>query len=108
VIFVFNKTFSDAEMMNLQENKSRLELSKLFIEVHEHTTIWVLFKNRGFLTQRMASAGAQDFLAAAIYTMTERLVITTMNFDSPRGNHVAPGLYARMSFTDYRTVYTRK
>jgi hypothetical protein len=108
LIFAFNKTLSEAEAANLQENESRLELPKLLIQGHEHTTVRLLIENSGYLTQRMGGAGAQDFLAAATYTMTECPVITAVDFEFPQGDHAAPGLYTRMSFTDYRTVYTRK
>jgi hypothetical protein len=65
LIFAFNKTFSDAEVMNLRENDSTLELFKLLIQGHEHTTVRGLFENSGALTQRMACAGTQEFLTAA-------------------------------------------
>jgi hypothetical protein len=39
--------------------------------------------------------------------MTECPVITAMDFDFSPGRSCHTGLYARMSFTDYRTVYTR-
>jgi hypothetical protein len=83
LIFAFNKTFSEAEAANLKENESRLELPKLLIQGHEHTTVRLLVENSGYLTQRMGSAGAQDFLAAATYTMTECPVITAVDFDFP-------------------------
>jgi hypothetical protein len=108
LLFAFNKTFFEAEAVNLQENESRLELPKLLIQGHEHTTLRVLVENSGYLTQRMGSAGAQDYLAAATFTMTESPVITAVDFDFPQGDHAGPGLYTRMSFTDYRTVFTRK
>ena len=108
LVFAFNKTFADAEALNLQEGESKLELPKLMIQGHERTTVRVQVENSGYLTQRMGSAGAQDFLAAATYTMTECPVITAVDFNFPQGDHAAPGIYTRMSFTEYKTVYTRK
>ncbi len=108
LLFAFNKTFAEAEAVNLRENESRLELPHLLIRGVEHTTVRVIVENSGYLTQRMGSAGAQDYLAAATFTMTECPVITAVDFSFPEGDHAAPGLYTRMSFTDYRTVYVRK
>jgi hypothetical protein len=108
LVFAFNKTFADVEAASLQDNESKLELPKLLIQGHEHTTIRVQVENSGYLTQRMGSAGAQDFLAAATFTMTECPVITAVDFNFPQGDHAAPGIYTRMSFTEYKTVYTRK
>jgi hypothetical protein len=108
LVFAFNKTFADAEAANLQENESKLELPRLLIQGLDHTTVRVLVENSGYLTQRMGSAGAQDYLAAATFTMTECPVITAVDFNFPQGDHAAPGIYTRKSFTDYRTVAVRK
>jgi hypothetical protein len=93
---------------HLQENESKLELPRLLIQGLDHTTVRVLVENGGYLTQRMGSSGAEDYLAAATYTMTECPVITAVDFDFPQGDHASPGIYTRMSFTDYRTVSMRK
>lgn len=106
--FAFNKTFVDAEAANLRESETKLELPKLLIRGHERTTVRVVVENGGYLTQRMGSAGAQDYLVAAVYTMTECPVITAVDFEFPPGEHAVPGVYTRMSFTGYKTVYRRK
>jgi hypothetical protein len=108
LILAFNKTFIEAEAVNLRDSESRLELPKLLIQGLDHTTVRVLVENSWYLTQRMGSSGAQDFLATATYTMTECPVITAVDFVFAEGDHAAPGIYTRMSFTGYRTVYVRK
>jgi hypothetical protein len=58
--------------------------------------------------KKLVRAGARDFPAAATHIMTECPVITAADFDFPPGDHAAPGLSTRRSFTDYRTVCRRK
>lgn len=108
LLYAFNKTFTETEAVNLLDSESALELPHLLIQGVTRTRVLLIVENSEYLTRRMGSAGAQDYLAAATYTMTECPTLTEVDFSFPPGDHAEPGLYTRMSFTDYRTIYTRK
>ena len=108
LIFAFNKTFAEAEAASLQEGESALELPKLLLKDRDRSTVRVLVVNGDYLTQRMGSDGAQDYLVAATYTLTDCPEITSVNFDFTQGDHAEPGIYTRMSFTGYRITFIRK
>jgi hypothetical protein len=50
------------------------------------------------LTQRIGSTGAEEFLAAATFTLTEYDNIQFVHFIFEEGDHAAPGLYSREHF----------
>lgn len=66
-------------------------------EIKEHTAS-VEVINAEFLTQRMGSAGADEFLAVATYTLTEHKDIQVVNFIFEEGDHAVPGPYTRRYF----------
>ena len=109
LVFAFNKTFAEAEAANLKEGESGLELPKLLLQGHDdRSTVRVLVVNGDYLSQRMGSAGAREYLVAATYTLTDCPEITAVNFDFTPGEHAAPGVYTRMSFAGYKIVFIRK
>jgi hypothetical protein len=108
LLFAFNKTFKEAETANLQENESLLELPRILLQGIKGTTAQVVVENSVYLSQRMGSAGAQDYLASATYTLTECPQIAAVEFDFPQGDHAAPGTYTRGSFSEYRIIFIRK
>lgn len=108
LVFAFNRTFEAAEAVNLQEGESRLELPRLQLQKVESWVAQVSIVNSEYLTRRMGSAGAQDYLAAATYTITECPMVNRVDFLFPQGEHAAPGTYDRKSFDDYRIIFVRK
>jgi hypothetical protein len=54
--------------------------------------------NDEYLTQRMGSTGADEFLAVATFTLTEYDHIKFVNFIFELGDHASPGLYSREYF----------
>lgn len=108
LIFAFNKTFAEAEAANLKEGETTLELPKLLLQGQDRSMVRVLVVNGDYLSQRMGSAGAQEYLVAATYTLTDCPEVTEVNFDFPQGDHAMPGVYTRMSFTGYKIIFIRK
>jgi hypothetical protein len=70
----------------------------------EGRTVHVEIINDEYLTQRMGTSGAQDYLAAVAYTLTEHPGISRVNFLFEEGDHAAPGLYTRTDFEQYYQV----
>jgi len=108
LVFAFNKTFAETEAANLQEGESALELPKLLLQDQERSTVRVLVVNGDYLTRRMGSDGAQDYLVSATYTLTDCPELTSVNYEFTQGDHAAPGIYTRMSFTGYKIVFIQK
>ena len=108
LVFAFNKTFAEAEAANLSEGESALELPRLQLDKVEGSVAQVLIMNSDYLTQRMGSAGAQDYLAAATYTLSECPTVQHVNFLFTGGEHAVPGIYDRGSFDGYRIIFVKK
>ena len=52
----------------------------------------------------MGTSGAQNYLAATTYSLTEATGVRGVDFIFPEGDHAAPGVYTRESFKDYTVV----
>ena len=63
-------------------------------------TIYLKIKDATVLTQQMGSTGAMEYLAAAVYNLTELPGIKYVTLDFEEGDHAAPGTYTRESFKD--------
>lgn len=63
-----------------------------------HDTIYIHIPNSDRLTERIGSTGAQTFMAATTYSLTEVKGIRYVNFDFVEGDHAAPGVYDRSYF----------
>lgn len=61
-------------------------------------TIFIRIPNSSELTQQMGSTGAQQFLTAATYSLTELDDIKYVSFDFEEGDHAVPGVYHRGSW----------
>lgn len=57
----------------------------------EHGAAFVQIINAEYLTQRMGSSGAQDYLASVTYTLTENKQIKKVNFFFEEGDQAVPG-----------------
>jgi len=58
-------------------------------------TIYVEIKKSTFLTQQAGSMGADAFMSATTFTLTELEGIDYVNFDFKEGDHATPGVYTR-------------
>lgn len=66
-----------------------------------HDTIYLNIRNSDYLTQRVGSSGAENFLATTTYSLTEVKGIRFVNFKFKSGDHATPGTYSR---EDFRTM----
>lgn len=74
----------------------------------ENGTVHIEVVNGEYLTQRMGTSGAQDYLATVTYTLTEHPGISRVDFLFEEGDHAAPGLYTRTDFAQYYRVISRQ
>ncbi len=63
-------------------------------------TIFVTIKDSEYLTQRMGSAGAMDYMITTTFTLTELKGIHYVNFSFDYGDHASPGTYSRKYYID--------
>lgn len=73
----------------------RLELNGI-----SNDTIFLKIHNGEILTQQMGSAGADDYLSTATFTLTELEKVKYVNFDFEIGDHASPGTYSREYYID--------
>ena len=58
-------------------------------------TVHLRIKNERFLTQRMGTMGAQEYLGAVVISLTSAPAVELVHFDFMEGDHASPGFYAR-------------
>jgi hypothetical protein len=104
LIIALNKAMDDAEIVRSQGENVKSEFPKIVLQKIEQQTATVEVVNGQYLTRKMGSSGAQDYLAATTYTLTENPGIKSINFVFNAGDHAMPGLYSRESFTAYKLV----
>lgn len=66
-----------------------------------HDTIYVSIPESEKLTQQLGSTGAYNYMAAAVYNLTELKGVKYVNFDFKEGDHAGPGTFKR---DDYKTL----
>ena len=66
-----------------------------------HDTIYVSVPNSEYLTQRIGSTGAENFMAATTFTLTEIKGIKYVNYKFTEGDHASPGVYSRNDFKNF-------
>jgi hypothetical protein len=101
MIIALNKATFDAEGTAAQAEGVPLEPPKLRIQSVADGIAHVEIINAEYLTQRMGTSGAQNYLAAATYSLAETPGVRGVDFIFPAGDHAAPGVYTRESFKDY-------
>src|SRR5215207_6179753 len=63
-------------------------------------TLYIKIPNSEFLTQRMGTSGATEWLATATYNLTELPGIRYVNYEFKEGDHLVPGTYSKADFKD--------
>lgn len=81
LIDIINYTYQD---------KVRLD----FVNI-SNDTIFVEIENSEYLTQKMGTTGADEFMISATFTLTELPDISFVNFEFQDGDHATPGTYNR-------------
>lgn len=61
-------------------------------------TLFVQIDSAHYLTSRMGSAGAREYMAIATFTLTEAAGTNYVSFDFEEGDHAGPGVYDRLYF----------
>lgn len=72
-----------------------------FIKI-SNDSIYTTIPNSEFLTQRMGSAGAAEYMAVSTYNLTELKNIRFVNYAFEEGDHAAPGTFSREDFRNFR------
>ena len=98
LIFAINKSDKDPETFRTPEDKEPTDPPKLKLKGIREQVVDVEVINDEHLTQRMGSTGAEEFLAAATFTLTEYDKIKFVNFIFEGGDHAQPGIYSRETF----------
>lgn len=65
-----------------------------------HDTMYVVIPNSDYLTQRIGSTGAENFMATTTFTLTEMKGVKYVNYQFEEGDHASPGVYSRDDFKD--------
>jgi hypothetical protein len=100
LIFAVNKSDKDPETFRTPKDKEPADLPKLKLVNVNGDTAHIEVINAGYLTQRMGSTGAEQFLAIATFTLTECDNIRYVNFIFEEGDHAIPGYYSRRTFSE--------
>jgi hypothetical protein len=79
-------------------------LPKIRLQKIEKQTAQIAILNDQYLSEKMGSSGAQDYLASVTYTLTENPGIKAIYFIFHAGEHAMPGIYRRENFTDYKIM----
>jgi hypothetical protein len=101
MIIALNKTTFEAEASNAQKEGTALEPPKMRLQSVAEGIAHVEIIDAEYLTQRMGTSGAQNYLAATTYSLTEMPGVRGVDFIFSVGDHAAPGVYTRESFKDY-------
>lgn len=78
-------------------NNSWPKVQIIFIRT-SNDTAFISIPDSRVMTQQMGSAGAEGFMIAATYTLTELKEINYVSFDFEEGDHAQPGVYNRNSW----------
>jgi len=98
LVNALNKSDKDPEAFRTPEDKEPTDPPKLKLRGIKGEVVDVEVINDEHLTQRMGSTGAEEFLAAATFTLTEYEKIKFVNFIFEGGDHAQPGIYSRETF----------
>lgn len=99
LICAVNRTDRDPESYRAPSGEPKLKFKGM-----EGDIIRVEVINDEYLTQQMGSTGAQEYLAAATFTLTEYAGVKAVLFIFEEGDHAAPGLYTRDGFLKSWTI----
>ena len=93
-------TFSAKNLIQLLNNNS----DSIYLDYIKtsHDTIYVHIPHSEMLTERIGSTGAEMYMAATTYSLTELKNIKYVNFDFEEGDHASPGVYTRDNFKNFQ------
>lgn len=82
-------------------NESYPEIQLSFDKI-SNDTAYISIPQSGYLTDQTGSTGAYNYLAAAVYNITELKDVRYVTFNFKEGDHAAPGTYKRDDFKRLR------
>ena len=83
-------------------------LNESYPEIHldltkvSNDTAYIAIPDSKYLTNGIGNTGAYNFLAIAVYNLTEAKGVQFVNFDFKLGDHASPGTYNRDDFKKLR------
>lgn len=83
-------------------------LNQTYPDIHldfkniSHDTAYVAIPESDRLTSQIGSTGAYNYMATAVYNLTELKDVKFVNFSFSEGDHAAPGTYSRDDFKRLR------
>jgi hypothetical protein len=98
LVQALNKSNKNPETFRTSIDKEPTNPPKLKLKNIKDQVVNMEVINAEYLTQRMGSTGAEEFLAVATFTLTEFDNIKFVNFIFEEGDHAVPGLYSRNYF----------
>jgi len=101
MVVALNKATLEAEAASAQKESVPLEPPRIRLQSVSEGIAHVEVLNAEYLTQRMGTSGAQNYLAAATYSLTETPGVRGVDFIFAAGDHAMPGVYSRENFKDY-------
>jgi spore germination protein GerM len=104
LVAALNAADADPGSFRTSAEKESGDPPKVKLMKIEDGVAFVEIMNAEYLTQRMGSSGAQDYLASVTYTLTEDRQIKKINFIFEEGDHAVPGVYTRETFANYKIV----
>ena len=82
-------------------NAAWSNIKLVFVKI-SNDTLYVTIPESNYLTQQMGTAGAQSYISATTYSLTELAGIKYVNYAFEEGDHLAPGIYNREDFKEFR------
>ena len=98
LIDALNRSGKTSEAARLPPEGGRPVLPELRYKGLNEGILVIEVQNDDYLTERMGSTGAEEYLAAATFTLTEYKGIQSVHFLFEEGDHAVPGIYSRESF----------
>lgn len=65
-------------------------------------TLYTEIKNASYLTERMGSLGAEQYIAYVVLNITSVEGVNFLRIDFEEGSHAAPDVWSRESFKNYK------
>lgn len=75
----------------------QLDLTKI-----SNDTVYINIPNSQYLSDKIGNTGAYNYLATAVYNLTELKNIKFVHFTFKEGEHASPGTYKRSDFSRLR------
>lgn len=100
VRMVDKDTLISEKLISIINSKYQDEVILDFVNISKDT-IFVKIDNSEYLTQQMGTAGADEYMISATFTLTELPKIKFVNFDFEYGDHASPGTYNRKYYLDW-------